>query len=225
MKFHPFSLVLVGMVMAIAPIACTSEISSDTAPTSEAPTETVPEPPVVVESGVDAPAEATLQTYDGAAYNYPINAQYPDTMQAEGGCSGEGCGFTFTFAPQGNAMDDAEVHIFLPAGTATAAEQEPFVTGPNGLIENAGWTVDSTQDESEQFPYPWVETVINFSTDQEETGHILLGETNGQAVQVLLKYPAEMADTYWADAKTVLDTLEFNADFLPIAASSEGPAE
>jgi hypothetical protein len=47
---------------------------------------------------------------------------------------------------------------------------------------------------------PGSETVIHFSTDQEQSGHILLGQTDGQAVQVTLLYPAEMADAYWPAA-------------------------
>lgn len=225
-KHYSFSLVLAGLILAIAAIACTPDSSTPQPDaTSESTTEAVPDPPVVVDSGVDATTDENLQTYDGAAFNFPVTAQYPDTMQGDGGCSGEGCGFTFSFVPQGNAMDDAEIHIFLPAGTTTAAEHEIFVKGPNGLLENAGWTVDSTQEGAEDFPYPWVMEVIDFSTDQEESGHILIGETAGQAVQVILQYPTEMADTYWADARIVLDNLEFNPEFLPIEASSEGTAE
>lgn len=181
-------------------------------------TELSPQPPETAQA-----AAANLLTYDETASGMPVSAQYPETMQVEGGCSGEGCGFSFRFVPQGNGLDEAEVHVFLPAGVATAADQEVFVTGPNGLIANSGWIVDSLDtDGSTQFPYPWVEKVINFSTDKEQSGHILLGQTDGQAVQVLLLYPAEMADAYWPAAKTVLDSLAFDADLLPLSRSSEG---
>jgi len=80
-------------------------------------------------------------------------------------------GVFFTFKPQGNALDSAQVHIFLPDGAATAADQEPFVTGPNGLMQSNGWLTNRIQRQgSADFPYPWVETVISFSTDQEQSG-------------------------------------------------------
>jgi hypothetical protein len=209
-----------GMVALAATLmfsACTS---------NPAPPEVVTEPETAAEPATPTEREAipaNVQTYDGTAFNFPVQAQYPDTMQLEDGCGGEGCGFFFTFVPQGNALDTAEVHVFLPAGTATAAEQETFVTGPNGLIENAGWTVDGIEPAADtDFAYPWAEQVIAFSTDQEESGYILLGQTAGQAVQVLLKYPAEMAEDYWPAATIVLDSLTFDAELLPLSPSTEG---
>jgi hypothetical protein len=221
MKIPAIAITLATSVFALM-AACT--------PTAEQTEPATADPTVETESMETSPnaptatTDANLQTYDGTPFNYPIKAQYPDTMTIDDGCGGEGCGFFFTFAPQGTALDDAEVHIFLPAGAATAADQEPSVTGPNGLIESAGWMVDSMESgATEQFPYPWVEKVVNFSTDQEEAGHILLGEAEGQAVQVLLLYPAEMADAYWPSATIVLETLEFIPDLLPLSVSSEGP--
>ncbi len=210
------SIALVGGLLLSTSTACANN-SSTADP--QASTESTAAPPMTTESAPDA-AMANLNTYDQTASGYPVTAQYPDTMAVDGGCGGEGCGFFFTFKPQGNALDEAEVHVFLPAGATTGAEQLPFVTGPNGLMENNGWTVDSIEaDGSAEFPYPWVETVINFSTDQEQSGHILLGQAEGQAVQVMLLYPAEMADAYWPSAKVVLESLGFDADLLPIEAS------
>jgi hypothetical protein len=226
MQFRAIALTTLSAALLAASTACAPpETDSASEPADISETEMEAETPADAPAAEDA-EDMDLQTYDGAPFNYPISAQYPDTMEVEDGCAGEGCGFFFTFKPQGNALDTAEVHIFLPAGAATAAEQEPFVTGPNGLIENAGWIVDSMDSgATDQFPYPWVEKVINFSSDQEESGHVLLGEAEGQAVQVLLLYPAEMADEYWPAANTVLETLEFNPDLLPLNVSSEGPAE
>lgn len=212
---HPYLQALLTSMALVATTACSPQASD--------PQPTLPSPPE--ETTVDAestpPADpGTLQTYDGPAYQYPLSAQYPDTMEVDGGCSGEGCGFFFTFVPQGNALDNAEVHVFLPAGATSAAELESRVTGPNGLVENAGWTVNDIEaGGSEEFPYDWVETVISFSGDQEKSGYILLGETSGQAVQVLLQYPAEMADAYWPNAQIVLESLEFEEELLPLTPS------
>ena len=168
-----------------------------------------------------AQGDPNLVIYDGSAFRYPIKTKYPKIMQVQDGCSGEGCGFFFTFVPQGDDLDRAEVHIFLPAGVTTAADQEPFVTGENGLIANAGWTVTSTDTENlEKFPYFWVTKVIQIKISEQESGHILLGEAEGQAVQVLLKYPTAMASEYWSGAEIILENLEFDPDFLPIPAPS-----
>jgi hypothetical protein len=136
--------------------------------------------------------------------------------------SGEGVGVFFTFKPEGNALDEAEVHIFLPSGATSTSDLMPMITGPNGLIESNGWTLNGSRaDGVTEFPYPWFEMVFDISTDQEQSGHILIGQTNGQAVQVTLLYPAEMADAYWPAAKTILDSLEFEPSLLPVTTSPE----
>jgi hypothetical protein len=217
-RLIPFSIGLSMVLMTACTSQNTAPEASEPAPMAES-TESM-EQSTPTDQSIPA---ANLQTYDETANGIPVSAQYPDTIQASGDCAGEGCGIFFTFVPQGNALDTADVYVFLPAGTATAADLEPFVTGADGLIENAGWTVDSTESEgSTEFPYPWVETVIHFSNNTEETGRILLGQTNGQAVQVLIKYPTEMADAYWAEVRPVLDSLAFDANLLPLRISTEG---
>lgn len=165
-------------------------------------------------------AQMDLMTYEGPAEGIPVTAQYPDTMAVMGTGSGEGVGVFFTFEPQGNALDDAEVSIFLPANTADTGALMEFITGPNGLIANNGWSLDNSRaDNVADFPYPWVEMVFDISTDFEQSGHIVIGQSNGQAVQVVVLYPAEMSDAFWPSARTVLDSLEFEADLLPVTTS------
>jgi hypothetical protein len=160
-----------------------------------------------------------LQIYDEPGM--PIRAQYPGNMQVEGGCAGEGCGFTFTFKPQGNALDKAEVHIFLPAGAPTAAAQEPFVTGPNGLLQNNGWKQEGETADTGKFPHEWVRKIITFSDpgNQDMVVKILLGEASGQAVQIMLYYPGDMAKEFLANANLILENLQFKGDKLPLKRS------
>lgn len=213
---QPYLLTLLASVTLVATTACAPE-APDKGPALQ---------PLQQESADQAerisPAGSrVLRSYDGTAFRYPISAQYPDSMEVDGGCIGEGCGFSFTFVPRGHALDDAEVHVFLPTAASSADDLEPSVTGPNGLIDRAGWTVNDTESgRSEEFPYDWVETVIRFSGAGGQAGYILLGETSGQAVQVLLKYPAEMAEAYWRDADIVLESLEFEEELLPLTSSS-----
>jgi hypothetical protein len=164
-------------------------------------------------------AQTKLQTYDEP--HIPLKTRYPENMKVFGSGSGEGVGISFNFKPQGNALDDAEIGFFFPRGSKTAADFEQFVTGPNGLIENNGWQLDSQTTDTSEFPYPWVKKVIYFSTDKEQSGRILLGETNGQAVQVILLYPAEMSEAYWPSARTILENLEFKSDLLPIGSKQD----
>jgi membrane-bound inhibitor of C-type lysozyme len=161
--------------------------------------------------------QTKLQTYDEP--NIPLKTRYPPTMKAFGSGSGEGVGVSFTFKPQGNALDDAEISFFFPKGSATAANFEKSVTGSNGLMENNGWKLESQTNDTSEFPYPWVKKVIHFSTDKEQSGRILLGETNGQAVQVILLYPAAMSEAYLPSARTVLENLEFKSELLPISST------
>jgi hypothetical protein len=181
--------------------------------------------PPAAENQTDQTTQATLQTYDETAEGIPVKAQYPDTMIVESTGSSEGVGVFLTFNPQGNAMDEAEVHVFLPANMASTDGLMPMITGPNGLIKSNGWTLDGSRaDGATEFPYPWFEMVFDISTDQEQSGHILIGQTNGQAVQVTLLYPTEMADAYWLAVKAILDSLEFEPSLLPVTTSPEAGA-
>ena len=161
-------------------------------------------------------ATTTLQTYDEP--NMAIRTKYPDTMKVEGTGSSEGSGFFFKYKPHGKALDKAEIHIFLPRGVATAAAQEHFVTGKNGLLENDGWKKVGESGASEDFPYSWVRKVMSFSDPKNEgmIGNILLGETGGQAVQVVLYYPGSHGRDFLADARVILNNLHFKSDKLPI---------
>jgi len=159
-------------------------------------------------------------TYNGLAQGIPVTAQYPDMMEVMGTGSGEGVGVFLTFKPQGNALDDGEVSVFLPANTSDTGTLMQSITSPNGLIENNNWYLDNSQaDNVFDFPYSWVEMVFDISTDFEQSGHILIGQSNGQAIQVVVLYPAEMANAFWSSARTVLDCLEFEADLLPVTTS------
>jgi hypothetical protein len=207
MKSH-FAPFLMSCAAALAAGACSPQASAPDAATEREPAPT------------EGAAETELLVYDETADGIPVSARYPETMQVAASGSGEGVGIFFTFVPQGSAMDDAMVHVFLPAGAASAQEHETFVTGPSGLMANNGWTEGVVADGgSGRFAYGWVGKVINFSTDTEQSGHILLGEAMGQAVRVTLLYPAEMADAYWPAAAAVLDSLEFDRDLLPIRSS------
>jgi hypothetical protein len=202
---------LLCVMMAVVPTAAAGACSRQ----SPAPDTSAGDRPAV-----EQPTGADLRTYDETANGIPVTARYPATMQVAGTGSGEGVGVFFTFEPRGSALDDAQVHVFLPSGATSAAELEPFVTGPNGLMANNGWIEDGVHEGgSERFPYDWVQKVIDFSTDEEQSGHVLLGQRHGQAVQVTLLYPSEMADAYWPAATTVLESLEFDGDLLPITSS------
>jgi len=195
-----------GLVLALG----TSCVAPETGPNDSMTTE---------EAGTTT-AQGGLMTYNGPAENIPVMAQYPDTLEVMATGSGEGVGVFFNFKPQGNALDDAEVHVFLPANTPSTTELMPMITGPNGLIENNGWSLDNSRaDNVSDFPYSWVEMVFDISTDFEQSGHIVIGQSNGQAVQVIVLYPAEMSDAFWPSARTVLDSLEFEADLLPVTTS------
>jgi hypothetical protein len=208
MKNRPLSLLIVCALTAVGG-ACSPQISTPDVSSTDEP------------SAAEQTARVDLLIYDETANGIPVVAQYPGSMSVMGAGSGEGVGVFFTFEPQGNALDDAEVHIFLPSGTASAAALEPLVTGPNGLMENNGWTRGGVEEAgAERFPYGWVEMVIDFSTDMEQSGHILLGQAHAQAVQVTLLYPVELVDQYWAAATSVLETLRFDADLLPLRASN-----
>jgi hypothetical protein len=199
-----FAIATAGLLMATG-TACTAPADSGTE--SSAP-------------GGESTAPTGMLTYNGPAENIPVTAQYPDTMEVMATGSGEGVGVFFTFKPQGNALDDAEVHVFLPANASDTGDLMTFITGPNGLIESNGWTLDGSRaDTASEFPYPWFEMVFDISTDMEQSGHILVGQASGQPIQVVVLYPAEMADEFWPAANTILDSLAFDADLLPITTS------
>jgi hypothetical protein len=178
------------------------------------------EGPMTGEEAGTREARDDLKTYDGPAENIPVMARYPATMEVMGTGSGEGVGLFFTFKPQGNALDEAEVHVFLPANTSSTEALREGVTGPNGLMASSGWTLEGARAGADsEFPYSWLETVLDFSADRGQSGHILIGRSNGQPFRVTLLYPAAMADAYWPGARAILDSLQLDADALPITTS------
>jgi hypothetical protein len=162
---------------------------------------------------------AKLQIYDEPGM--AIRTEYPDTMKVQGTGSGEGSGFIFSFKPRGNALDTAKVHIFLPRGAATATDQEQFVTGPKGLLENNGWKKEGETTDTAGFPYGWVRKIISFSDPKNRgmAGKILLGESSGQAIQVILYYPGDMDKEFLTSANLILGKLHFKSDKLPLGKS------
>ncbi len=161
-----------------------------------------------------AQEQNNLQIYDEA--NMPLKTYYPKTMKVFGTGTGEGVGIFFTFKPQGNLLDKAEINFFLPKGSSTAADLETFVTGFNGLMENNHWQMESQTTDTTEFAYPWVKKIIHFSTNQKQSGLILLGESDNQAIQVILLYPPTMSQTYWSSVKTILENVQFKEELLPI---------
>lgn len=220
-KMNNFTLIgAIASLVLVLGVACTSQPSEDTAPPESSTDQPAPE--TSENPDENSESQLTLLTYNGPEINVPMTAQYPDTMEATSSGSGEGIGVFFTFKPRGNALDDAEVHVFLPSGAASTSDLMPMITEPSGLIENNGWTLDGSRaDGVTEFPYSWFEMVFDFSTDFEQSGHILIGQANGQAVQVILLYPSEMAEAYWPAAKAILDSLEFDASLLPVDNSFE----
>jgi len=164
------------------------------------------------------PVQEMQKTSRYHAPNLPIRTEYPDTMKVEMTGSSEGSGFIFSFKPQGNALDQAKVHIFLPRGVATAAAQEPFVTGPNGLLANNGWHQEGETTDTAGFPYGWVKKIISFTDPGHRgmVGEILLGQDSGEAIEVILYYPAAMDKKFLTSANLILAKLHFNPDKLPI---------
>ncbi|WP_051358210.1 META domain-containing protein [Rubidibacter lacunae] len=172
-----------------------------------------------VEPPEDAQTDASI-VYNQTAEGIPVTTLYPETMTVTSNRSGDGIEIFFTFKPQGNALDNAEVGIFLPEGAATADEIEALVRGPNGLLDSNGWTPTGEGDLAE-FPYDWVEMAIAFNTEREESGYVLLGQAEGQAIQAILRYPTAMPDAYWPAARAILDNLEFGPTFLGAEASEQ----
>jgi hypothetical protein len=162
---------------------------------------------------------ANLQIYDETGM--AIRTEYPGTMEVVSTGSSEGSGFIFSFKPRGKPLDKAKVHIFLPRGISTAAAQEPFVIGPQGLLASNGWKKAGETNEAGKFPYGWVRKIISFSDpgNQGMVGKILLGEASGQAVQVILYYPADMDKEFLANAHLILGKLHFKSDKLPLGKS------
>jgi hypothetical protein len=156
-------------------------------------------------------SQGHLKSYDEPTM--AIATKYPDTMTVIATCSGEGCGYFFKFKPQNSALDQSEVHLFLPAGANTAADA---AIGLDSLMQSNNWKKDKTATPAPEFNYPWVKKILLFSAEQGLTGHILIGETNNQGVRATLLYPNKLSKTFIPAAKTVLDNLQFKPDKLPI---------
>jgi hypothetical protein len=217
------AIALISMTISCTPSPQESEPSSTEQTSPDSTTEQTSSDESVAEDTAPEASEPAnnLQTYNGPEEGIPVTAQYPaDTMEVSSIGSGEGVGVFFTFKPQGNALDEAEVHVFLPSNASSTTDLMPMITGENGLIVNNGWSLDGSRtDTASEFPYPWFEMVFDISTDFEQSGHILIGQTDGQAIQVTVLYPSEMYDVFWPSASVILDSLEFDGSLLPVTNS------
>jgi len=182
------------------------------------PSSPTPEEPAAPDAGTLNPHESmppaagqpALLTFDGTTQNVPVTARYPDALDVSAMGSSEGVGVHFSFRPGNAALADAELHVFLPGGSVTVEELLPFVTGQQGLMANNGWSeLQRAPAGSGRFTQPWAATVIDFQAANGHSGHIVLGQTDGQAIQVTLLYPDELADTFWSAMTPVLDSLAF----------------
>jgi hypothetical protein len=156
-------------------------------------------------------SQRDLKSYDEPAM--AIATKYPDIMTVDATCSGEGCGYFFKFKPQNSALDQSEVHLFLPAGAKTAKDAE---IGLDSLMQGNGWKTAETAPPASEFTYPWVKKIIPFRAEQGMTGHIIIGEIYSQGVRAVLLYPAELYEIFMPAAKSVLDNLQFKPEKLPI---------
>ena len=156
-------------------------------------------------------SQRDLKSYDEPAM--AIATKYPDTMTVDATCSGEGCGYFFKFKPQNSALDQSEVHLFLPAGAKTAKDAE---IGMDSLMQGNGWKTAETAPPASEFTYPWVKKIIPFRAEQGMTGYIIIGEIYSQGVRAVLLYPAELYEIFMPAAKSVLDNLQFKPEKLPI---------
>ena len=208
------SLLGITFLLVILVLGCGKPEEPAQTPKPAAKPQTAPAKPAATKHAQEGTAKLLL--YDDP--DMPIRTEYPDIMKVEATGSGEGVGFIFAFKPQGNALDKAKVHIFLPRGAGTAAAQEPFVTGPQGLITNNGWKKEGDTTNIAEFPYGWVKKIIGFSDPANKgmVGKILLGEAGGQALQVILYYQSDMAKEYRANADIILGRLHFKSDKLPL---------
>jgi hypothetical protein len=206
--------VLLMTVGALLSVACGPESPANETPSADgaAPSVALPEREPVPE----------LLSYDETALGIPLRARYPDRLDVSSMASGEGVGVFFTFKAQGDALDNAELQVFLPAGGTSPSELVELTTSAGGLIESSGWSVDATREAgTTEFAYPWAETVIDIIPAADEFGHILVGGTHGQALRTTLRYPTAQAEQYWHLVRPVLDSIEFDADLLPIPASED----
>lgn len=213
---HPIWILGITFLLLALCLSCGKPEEPAKAPKPASQLQAAPVKGGAVRQEPPAQGQAKLQTYDEPGM--AIRTEYPETMKVQGMGSGEGSGFIFTFKPQGNALDKAEVHIFLPRGAATAADQEPFVTGPKGLLESNGWKKEGETTDVGKFPSVWARKVISFAdpNNKEMVGKIILGEASGQAVQVILYYPGGMDQEFLNNAELILGKLSFKSDKLPI---------
>ncbi|MEM6425866.1 MAG: hypothetical protein AAF728_12000, partial [Cyanobacteria bacterium P01_D01_bin.128] len=144
----------------------------------------------------------------------PISTQYPEQLQAEGRLTDEGASLEFTF-PAAIAAS-AKMTFTLPATAVTSIDLERTATEPDGLLAQNNWQVLEDSALVKRLNYPWIRTVIAFSGEDDLSGAVILGETNGQTVQLVVQYPDAAAQTYWATAMLILDNLEFDAEQLPL---------
>lgn len=139
-----------------------------------------------------------------------IATRYPATMSVDWGCSGEGCGYTFTFKPQsGSLANNDQILRIIVSHHLRAAEVEQLTIGRGGSFERDNWTIVNAPAPAELLQLPWVNKVISFSAPKGMRGQFVLGEAQGRVVSVDLLYSEKTSSSYWSAAKMILENLRF----------------
>jgi hypothetical protein len=180
----------IGLLLSSCLWACSSpepEAAPEESPAASAPVE-VPSPestptmPVVIDEELHEVAVTELRPRF-----LPYQMFVPVGTEAEGGCSGEGCGLRLELPAELSGQAGMSLHLFIPAGGPySAAEDDRYL---RELLRNNGWRPTSDIREGLELLAPGVTRRVDFE-GPESVGFVLVGDVEGDPVRLIAEAPA-----------------------------------
>ncbi|MES2766219.1 MAG: hypothetical protein V4642_10140 [Bacteroidota bacterium] len=146
--------------------------------------------------------------------NYGVKTFIPGRdFIPEPSASGEGMSVNFIANFGGRKNPNAHVNIFFPAGNPGLDQLRDMTIGPQGLLAENKWRLIRS-DKKAKMPYSWAQEQYVFQHkdgDQYSSGSVIIGESAGRGMQIIVEYPVEYAEGFMPRAGILLKHLKISA--------------
>jgi hypothetical protein len=145
--------------------------------------------------------------------NYGIRTFIPaHDFIPELSASGEGMSVKFIANFGGVKNPGANVQVFFPVGNPGLDQLRDMTIGPQGLMAMNKWRHIKSFKKS-NVPYAWAQEQYTFQHKdgtKYSSGSVIIGESQGRAIQVIIVYPAEYGDGFMPRAGILLKHLKIS---------------
>lgn len=158
--------------------------------------------------------QETIQLTPYSEPNYGVATFIPEhDFIAEPSASGEGMSVKFISNFGGQKNPKANINVFFPAGNPGLDQLRDMTIGPRGLLAMNKWRLLKS-DKKTKLPYSWAQEYYTFQHkdgNNYSSGSVIIGESQGRAMQVIITYPSEYGDGFLPRAGILLKHVQISA--------------